>query len=92
VSGLSTIAFLAVLGTSFHFLKYANKIAGLSSLKGKPSTPDADHHSAVFNSTAVATDNKKCSEIGKNILLSGGSAVDSAIASMLCVGFLSSHR
>jgi len=93
MSGLSTIVFLVTLDTSFHFIEYTNKTADLSNLKGKPSTtPNVDHYSAIFHNAAVAADNKECSKIGKNILLSGGSAVDSAIASMLCVGFLSSHR
>jgi len=93
MSGLSTIVFLLTLNISFHFFEHTDKTADLSSLKGKPSTTlKDDHHSAIFNNAAVAADNKECSKIGKNILLSGGSAVDSAIASMLCVGFLSSHR
>ncbi|XP_788289.4 glutathione hydrolase 1 proenzyme [Strongylocentrotus purpuratus] len=37
-------------------------------------------------SGAVATDVQLCSEMGRDILERGGSAVDSAITSMLCVG------
>lgn len=35
---------------------------------------------------AVASDNKICSEVGVDILKSGGNAVDSAISTTLCIG------
>lgn len=35
---------------------------------------------------AVASENKRCSEIGVGVLKEGGNAVDAAIASTLCVG------
>lgn len=40
----------------------------------------------IFQHAAVATDNKVCSNVGSDILAKNGSAVDSAIASMLCLG------
>ncbi|CAB3261623.1 unnamed protein product [Arctia plantaginis] len=40
----------------------------------------------VFRHSAVCTDALACSEIGKNILAKNGSAVDAAIAAMLCNG------
>ncbi|KAM8961836.1 glutathione hydrolase 1 proenzyme isoform 1-T1 [Pelodytes ibericus] len=45
----------------------------------------------VYARAAVATDAGKCSEIGRDILKEKGSAVDAAIASLLCVGLLNAH-
>ncbi|XP_059839277.1 glutathione hydrolase 1 proenzyme-like [Hypanus sabinus] len=44
-----------------------------------------------YPKAAVATDAAKCSEIGRDILQQGGSAVDAAIASMLCDGLHNAH-
>ncbi|XP_076450372.1 glutathione hydrolase 1 proenzyme-like isoform X2 [Babylonia areolata] len=40
---------------------------------------------------AVAADHTACSEVGRDILAEGGSAVDSAVATLLCVGVLQPH-
>ncbi|OWF50706.1 gamma-glutamyltranspeptidase 1-like [Mizuhopecten yessoensis] len=40
---------------------------------------------------AVASDHETCSEIGRDILARNGSAVDAAIATLLCDGLMSSH-
>ncbi|KAM4809459.1 glutathione hydrolase 1 proenzyme [Rhinophrynus dorsalis] len=45
----------------------------------------------IYERAAVATDAGKCSEIGRDILKEKGSAVDAAIASLLCVGLLNAH-
>ncbi|XP_068094403.1 glutathione hydrolase 1 proenzyme isoform X2 [Hyperolius riggenbachi] len=55
-------------------------------LRSKP-TPSAQ----VFGKAAVATDAGKCSEIGRDVLKDGGTAVDSAIASLVCAGLMNAH-
>ena len=44
-----------------------------------------------YKQASVASDAGPCSHIGKNILRQNGSAVDSAIATMLCVGVINLH-
>ncbi|CAN8328677.1 unnamed protein product [Cochlearia groenlandica] len=47
-------------------------------------------HSIVANHCAVATDDGRCSDIGKNILRQGGNAIDASVASALCLGVVNS--
>ncbi|XP_004636377.1 glutathione hydrolase 1 proenzyme [Octodon degus] len=54
-----------------------------------PSTYTQPDH--VYARAAVAADAKHCSEIGRDVLLDGGSAVDAAIAGLLCVGLMNPH-
>ncbi|XP_047236438.1 glutathione hydrolase 5 proenzyme-like isoform X2 [Girardinichthys multiradiatus] len=42
----------------------------------------------TFSKAAVAADSRKCSEIGRDMLQQGGSAVDGAIAALLCTSVM----
>ncbi|VDD97140.1 unnamed protein product [Enterobius vermicularis] len=44
-----------------------------------------------YTKVAVAADNVFCSEIGRDILLQGGNAVESAIATLFCIGIMDAH-
>lgn len=54
-------------------------------------SPTLHERDIIFKHAAVATDNKICSKIGRTVLNKKGSAVDAAIASMLCLGVMNPH-
>ncbi|XP_076817175.1 glutathione hydrolase 1 proenzyme-like isoform X2 [Clavelina lepadiformis] len=66
---------------------YYGQLFSLKSGNGPETFPATE----TFDNAAVAADAGNCSEIGKQILMKGGSVVDAAIAAMLCVGVYNSH-
>ncbi|CAJ0930223.1 unnamed protein product, partial [Mesorhabditis belari] len=78
---ISTVAFAALY---FNLLRLDN--ARLPRWP-KPSNSPLGQYSTA----AVAADNEICSEIGRDVLLKGGNAVDAAVAALLCIGVMDSH-
>ena len=60
--------------------------AGVKPLPTGP--PDAD---GPYQHAVVASDAGLCSEIGRDILQKNGTAVDSAVAAMFCIGVYNMH-
>uniref|UniRef100_A0A3P9DJR1 Gamma-glutamyltransferase 5a n=1 Tax=Maylandia zebra TaxID=106582 RepID=A0A3P9DJR1_9CICH len=56
--------------------------------KGQVAPSDDEDPNCRFSKAAVAADSENCSEIGKDILRKNGSAVDAAIAALLCTSIM----
>lgn len=57
----------------------------------KPSSENPTNHEGPYTHAVVASDSGECSEVGRDFLRKGGSAVDSAVATMFCVGIRNMH-
>lgn len=52
--------------------------------------PKARRKEAILaHKGAIATDDRRCSRIGKDVLREGGNAVDASVAAALCLGVVS---
>ncbi|KAK6757166.1 hypothetical protein RB195_015158 [Necator americanus] len=87
---LSTIALAILVG-----MKYSEDNVHLEDTLNKPQQDEQLHIKwpqpsgslyAHFRKAAVASDHGLCSEIGRDILIDGGNAVESMIAALLCIG------
>ncbi|EYC44183.1 hypothetical protein Y032_0469g2023 [Ancylostoma ceylanicum] len=87
---LSTIALAIIIG-----VKYSKDNELLEDAVNRPQD-DSPHRIqwpmpsgslyAHFKKAAVASDHGLCSEIGRDVLIDGGNAVESMIATLLCIG------
>lgn len=50
--------------------------------------PPSNSQLGNYSSAAVVADNGICSEIGRDIIIRGGNAVDAAVAATFCIGVL----
>lgn len=71
------------------FLVVSNLVSA-SSLNATINGHTKLRHEVIFaHNGAVATDDRRCSRIGKDVLREGGHAVDAAVAVALCLGVVS---
>ncbi|CAI5651118.1 unnamed protein product [Oreochromis niloticus] len=67
----------------------AGLVAGFNGYwKGRSECVKDPSANCPFSKAAVAADSEKCSQIGRDILQKGGSAVDAAIAALLCTSII----
>ncbi|KAK6036517.1 hypothetical protein COOONC_25978 [Cooperia oncophora] len=86
-----TLVLLALLISTAAFAGLYYQLLGKDSARlpkwPKPSISPLGKYSRA----AVAADNEYCSEIGRNVLLHGGNAVDASVAALFCIGVMDSH-
>ncbi|KAJ8731250.1 hypothetical protein PYW07_004414 [Mythimna separata] len=88
ISALAVLVFISALsGYLIGSADYASRRTAEPPDPIEPRKPSASRLH-VFQRAAVCTDAPQCSQIGREILLKNGSAVDAAVAAMFCNGLL----
>ncbi|XGW06036.1 hypothetical protein V3C99_016403, partial [Haemonchus contortus] len=85
---ISTIALAIVIGLQVSYDKELDEELDQRDASAPPthwSQPSGSLY-AQFKKAAVASDHGFCSEIGRDVMIDGGNAVDAMIATLLCVG------
>ncbi|KAL3111626.1 hypothetical protein niasHT_016138 [Heterodera trifolii] len=83
VGCILTLTFTTVLFATLYY-----NAANLVSTKLPKWAPPYHSLLGEYSAAAVAADNELCSEIGRDILLQGGNAVDAAVATTFCIGVM----
>ncbi|OMP02511.1 Gamma-glutamyltranspeptidase [Corchorus olitorius] len=86
------MSFVPLLWTTITFLFFIVSpvaSAASSSLDGKNGSVTHRRERIIAHNGAVATDDGRCSKIGRDVLRIGGHAVDAAVAASLCLGVVS---
>uniref|UniRef100_A0A914DD72 Gamma-glutamyltransferase n=1 Tax=Acrobeloides nanus TaxID=290746 RepID=A0A914DD72_9BILA len=89
---IACIAFLVatVVYMSLYYSQGQNTPTTNKSMPNIP-PPPINSLEGEYVKGAVAADNVMCSEIGRNVLLRGGNAVEAAIAALFCIGIMDTH-
>lgn len=53
--------------------------------------PSTDSELGIYERAAISTDTKPCAAIGKGILMKNGNAMETTIATLVCMGAVNSH-
>ncbi|CAI5439862.1 unnamed protein product [Caenorhabditis angaria] len=88
--GLTILVFTLLISTVAFASLYFHLVAQNSSHLPKWPPPSISPL-GKYSKASVAADNEICSEIGRNILLQGGNAVDAAISALFCIGVMDTH-
>ena len=87
ISRLRRITLLTLFGivALFSFSRYHHCL-----LSSRNDIPHHNHRNPAYlikaRNGAVASENKRCSDIGVDVLKEGGNAVDAAVATTFCIG------
>lgn len=84
---LSSASIVMLLWHAITCLLFISSLASASAKNGHTKTRN---EVIIAHHGAVATDDRRCSKIGMDVIQEGGHAVDAAVAAALCLGVVSS--